>query len=134
MNNVSDTPGSVYINNMTPELDSINKTNLPMRLIGQMDIKKEQTRKSAQFHRDQSVSNPCHSTMTVRNLIGYILTAIFNCIIGMESNATRQEAIFSAFTSRYHFDLQMPREFQASSATMSPRKTERYASRKPGTS
>ena len=40
MNNVSDTPGSVYINNMTPELDSINKTHLPMRLIGQMGIKK----------------------------------------------------------------------------------------------
>ena len=56
MNNVSDTPGSVYINNMAPELDSINKTHLPMRLIGQMGIKKEQTRKSAQFHRgSQSV-------------------------------------------------------------------------------
>lgn len=41
MNNVSDTPGSVYINNMTPKVDSINKTHLPMRLIGQMGIKKE---------------------------------------------------------------------------------------------
>ena len=41
MNNVSDTPGSVYINNMTHEVDSINKTHLPMRLIGKKGIKKE---------------------------------------------------------------------------------------------
>lgn len=40
MNNVSDTPGSVYINNMAPELDSINKTHLPMRLVGKKGIKK----------------------------------------------------------------------------------------------